>query len=259
MRPTILRNLFTALILGGLFLPTLARAQNEPLFSKGQIVIWPSGGGAFPTGRFGKTDIEASPPKAGHESGYSTGLAVGYVVGQNVIVGIHGNVSRFAINFGTDAQNQFDAEGNTTTLSGEAWVRYFLGGGFARWKPFLHLGMGLGRPKGKVDFGIPAPFDIADTLRVQGERLVSTVSTSLIVALGAGALIPVGERMSISIEGLARTASSKGASRTDVLTTVGGEIFEFTEGKESGVVVPLKAKNNTDWWEIRGGLVFFLR
>jgi hypothetical protein len=259
MRPTILRNLLTALIVGGLVFPTLAAAQDEPALSKGQFVIWPSGALAFPTGRFSKTDLQASPPKLGHSSGFSGGIAAGYVVGETVIIGLQGNMSRFDIDFGTDAENIFEADGNTTTLSAEAWVRYFLGGGFARWQPFIHLGMGLSRPKGKVDYGIAAPFDINDTLRVQGESLESTVATSLVMALGAGALIPVSKRISFSLEGMARTVSSKGSDRTDVLTTIDGEVFTFTRGTDSGEVVSLKAKNDTNWWEIRGGIVFFLR
>ena len=51
---------------------------NDGISYSGTKLIAPFFSGAFPTGRFGETDVNADPPKSGHNAGWAGGLDIGF-------------------------------------------------------------------------------------------------------------------------------------------------------------------------------------
>jgi len=209
-----------------------AQAQEGPL--RHHWVIWPSGTAAFPTGRFAET---IKNTKDGNKTGLGGALDLGYVLTERVAAGISFDYTRFPLDFAIP----LDQTGQTTAISGQVWGRYFLPGGFARWRPYLLAGIGVGRPKVRIDF--PVPVRMEDTLLVK--HLEYTVSTRLSMTGGIGFWIPVAGRVALSLEPRYCSISSKAANLTEKKYTVDGRTPKKT----------YKDKSNTNWWEIRGGLV----
>jgi len=218
-----------------------------------KIIVSASGGLAFPVGRFGETDPDADPPKTGHDNGYDFGGEIGLLLNPSLSVGIAADYSRFDIDFEGIPVNPND-EGRTTTLSGHIWARYMLHGGFEHWQPYALLGFGAGRPTGTVDYADPVPFLVNDST-VMAAKLESVVKTSFSFIAAIGVLIPFTEQVGVSIEPRYHSVSTKGAGRTDKITTTSGDVIETDVGTDGGGTVRLKAKSNTDWWEIRGGVI----
>lgn len=226
-----------------------AQAQNRPDHS-GSYFVAPFGAVSFPTGRFGKTDPDAIPPKSGHNTGYTIGADLGYYLTDGLVLGLSVRRTTFDIDFGAEIEEQFPAESaQTDVLLAELWGRWFLPRGFAHWRPYLVGGIGIGRPKGTIEYQNPFIITLPDNGgSIEVQRLESTVNTAVLVTGGIGVLIPVNRSIGFNLEPRYTIVSTKGVERTDEFETSGGEV---TESKDT-------AKNNTNWWEIRGGVVFSL-
>jgi hypothetical protein len=220
-------------------------AQDDLSFAGAKLVM-PFGAGAFPTGRFGETDLEAEPPKSGHDAGYGAGVAVGLFLNEFLAVGIEGAYSQFPIDFGPEFEALYPtSKAHTSILSGQAWLRVFLANSFEHWRPYAVVAAGFGRPKGTIDYEQPFIIEVDENQNVEVKSAESTVSTSVEVSGGIGAMIPLSRSFSLMIEPRFNSVSSKGTDRTDRFTGPDGDVTESQA----------KAKANTNWWEIRGGLV----
>jgi len=249
------RLLSTVLTVAAVLAPSSQAYSQDYATPKWLLSV--SGGLAFPTGRFAETNPDADPPKAGHDNGYDASAAIGMFLSPAVAVGVSGDYSRFDIDFEGLPVNP-DDRGHTSTVSGHVWIKYQLSGGFARWQPYAKIGLGAGRPTGQVDYDVPVAFSVNDST-VLATKLESVVKTSFSFLAALGVLIPITNQVGISIEPAYRTVSTKGAGRTDKIHTVDGDVFETEIGTDSGGgTVRLKAKSNTDWWEIRGGIVIMI-
>lgn len=221
----------------------------------GHIVIWPSGGPAFPAGRFGETDLDPQSLKPGHKTGYNAGLAVGWALSDQVVIGLAVQHARFDMDLDSSTRTALNTEsGRTTATLVEFWGRSFLRGGFVRWRPYVLLGVGLGRPRGVATFvhAIPIEDQFAD-------RLESTVGLSAVVSAGLGVAIPLTSRFAATVDARYRSVSSKGTDRTDkFFLTTGGTVDVKYGRNDQGERFRLKARANTDWWEIRVGVALRL-
>lgn len=215
-------------------------------------IIWPSGSVAFPTGRFGEKDETASAPKDGNKTGYSVGLEAGYFLSDFVCVGLNYSMSRFDLDVA--ATPGFDHTGNTSVWMAQAWGRFFLRGGYEHWRPYVFAGAGLGQPKGKAEFDPPAYFGAPVNSDVS--ELESTVDMTTSVSGGIGVLVPLTGAIALSFEPRYVSISAKGTARTDLFTQTDGETFEVKSDDEGNRI---KAKSNTNWWELRVGVSVFLR
>jgi opacity protein-like surface antigen len=240
-----------AVLFLSLFTATAALAQDEGLTFAGSKLVAPFGCGAFPTGRFGKTDVEADPPKSGNNAGLGAGIDIGFFVSEYLAVGAGLGYVRFPLDFGAELETQFPTKtANTSVLLGEIWARALMPNGFNRWRPYAVVGLGVGRPKGKIDykepFIIPLPDD-GGTIEIQSAE--STVNTTVAITGGIGSLIPISRSVALAIEPRYTSISTKGSGRTDRYTDTSGETVELDD----------TAKSNTNWWEIRAGLVLTVR
>ena len=123
-------------------------------------------------------------------------------------------------------------------------------GGFNRWRPYALLGIGVGRPKGTVDYKEPFIISLPDnggTIEIQNAE--STVKSTVAITGGIGALVPIHRLISLAIEPRYTSISTKGSARTDKYTDTDGQTVELED----------TAKSNTNWWEIRAGLVLTIR
>ncbi len=226
-------------------------AHAEPQSNAHTWTIWPSGAIAFPTGRFGEKDEDASAPKDGNKSGFTAGLEAGYFVSDFVCVGLNYSMSRFDLDV-TETPG-FNHSGHSDVWVAEAWGRFFLRGGYQRWQPYVFAGVGLGRPKANLEFDPPTG---AFNLPAEVTTLESTVGMTSSVSGGIGVMVPLISAVSVSFEPRYNSIHSKGTGRTDLLTQTDGAQAEVKEDPEGN---RLKAKSNTNWWELRFGLVFIIR
>jgi len=224
----------------------------QPQSNARSWVIWPQGAIAFPTGRFGEKDEDASAPKDGNKSGFTGGLDAGYFVSDFFCVGLNYSMSRFDLDV-TETPG-FDHAGHTDVWIAEAWGRFFLRGGYQHWQPYVFAGVGVGQPKGRAEFDPPAYFGAPVNAEVN--ELQSTVSTTSTVSAGIGVLIPTTSSIAVSFEPRYTSVNSKGTGRTDLFTQTDGETFDVKSDNEGN---RLKAKSNTNWWELRFGLLFLIR
>lgn len=216
----------------------------------GSFLVNPFGAIAMPTGRFAETDPEADPPKSGHNTGYSLGADFGFLVTSGLAIGVGVRMASFDIDFGPEIEAQFPAKtAKTDVLMAELWGRWFLPRGFERWRPYLIGAVGIGRPKGTVEYDAPFIITLPDnggTIELQ--RLESTISTSVMVTGGVGVFIPISPAVGLNLEPRYTLLDTKGAERTDEYETSDGQI---TEAKDT-------ARSNTNWWEVRGGIFISL-
>jgi hypothetical protein len=217
----------------------------------GSIMAGASGSVCFPTGRFSETDPDSNKP--GHNTGYGLRGELGYAVSEALHVGLGVDRVSFSQNF--DELPEFDVEdGHTNAVTINAWSRFFLPGGYTRWRPYVFVSLGMGIASGDVQF----PVSPLDPEAVQ--EIATDVDPAFAISGGVGAIVPVGKRLSFMIEPRYRSVSTKGTSRTEKWTFANGETIEFDEiTDEFGNTVKLTAKSNTNWWEIRGGLIFLIR
>lgn len=213
----------------------------------GAKLIAPFGSISSPTGRFGETDVNADPPKSGHDAGWAGGLDIGLFANDFLAIGISAGYVRFPIDFGPEIEAQYPTnKAHTTVLLGEVWARAFLPGGFNRWRPYALVGLGMGRPKGTIDYKNPFVIPLPDNAgQIELQSAESTVNTTVAVTGGVGFLIPASPSLAIAVEPRYTSISTKGSGRTDKYTDTSGETYDLDD----------KAKSNTTWWEIRGGLV----
>lgn len=229
----------------------LANAQSEPQSNSHSWVIWPQGGVAFPSGRFGEKDEDASAPKDGNKTGYAAGIEAGYFLSDFVCIGLDYSMSRFDLDVAETPG--FDHSGHTSVWTAQAWGRFFLRGGYERWQPYVFAGVGLGRPTATLEFDPPTG---AFQLPAEVTTLESTVDMTSSISGGVGVLIPFSSKLGLSFEPRYNSINTKGTARTDLLTQTDGAQAEVKEDNEGN---RLKAKSNTNWWEIRLGLIFLLR
>jgi opacity protein-like surface antigen len=227
-------------------------ASAQPESNAHSWVVWPSGAVAFPTGRFGEKDETASAPKDGNKTGFGVGVDLGRFVSDFACIGVGFAMNRFDL----DVANTpgFEHTGHTSVWSAQAWGRFFLRGGYAHWQPYLLLGAGIGKPTGKAEFDPPAYF--GSPVNSEVNQLESEVSLTTSVTAGVGFLIPASPRLAVSLEPRFTTVHSKGTARTDLFTQTDGQTFEVKSDDDGN---RLKAKSNTNWWELRFGVVFMLR
>ena len=220
---------------------------NDGISYSGTKLIAPFFSGAFPSGRFGETDVNADPPKSGHNAGWAGGLDIGFFANDYFAVGISAGYVRFPIDFGPEIEAQFPTnKANTSVLLGEVWARAFLPGGFNRWRPYALVGLGMGRPKGTIDYKNPFIIPLPDNSgQIDLQSAESTVNTTVAITGGVGFLIPASPSLAIAVEPRYTSISTKGSGRTDKYTDTSGETYTLDD----------KAKSNTTWWEIRGGIV----
>lgn len=242
----------TALLLFAILAAVTGSAHAEPQSNAKSWVIWPQGGFALPTGRFAEKDESSSAPKDGNKNGFSGGLEAGYFLSDFVCIGANYSMSRFDLDVAETPG--FDHTGNTDVWVAEAWGRFFLRGGYERWQPYVFAGVGIGQPKGKAEFDPPAFF--GPPVNSEVSELESTVSVTSTISAGLGVLIPATSAIALSLEPRYNSVNSKGTARTDLFTQTDGQTFEVKSDDEGN---RLKAKSNTNWWEIRLGLVFLLR
>lgn len=229
----------------------VADAQAQPQSNDGSWVIWPSGAAAFPTGRFGEKDEDASAPKDGNKTGFGGGLDAGYFISDFACIGVNYSMNRFDLDVAETPG--FDHTGHTSVWAAEAWGRFFLRGGYQHWQPYVYAGVGIGRPTATLEFDPPTG---AFQLPAEVTTLESTVDMTSSISGGIGVLVSVSRAFSLSIEPRYNSINSKGTARTDLLTQTNGELAEVKEDTEGN---RLKAKSNTNWWELRFGLVFLIR
>ena len=227
-------------------------AHAQPQSNDGAWVIWPSGMISIPTGRFGEKDEDASAPKDGNKTGFGGGLDAGYFISDFACIGVNYSMSRFDLDVAETPG--FDHTGNTTVWAAEAWGRFFLRGGYQHWQPYVFFGAGIGQPKGKMEFDPPAFFGAPVNSEVN--ELESTVDMTSTVSAGIGVLIPATKTIAVSFEPRYTSVNTKGTARTDLFTQTDGQTFEVKSDDEGN---RLKAKSNTNWWEIRLGLAFIIR
>ena len=226
-------------------------ARAEPQSNSHSWVIWPQGGLAIPSGRFAEKDEDASAPKDGNKNGFSGGLDAGYFLSDFICIGANYSMSRFDLDVAETPG--FAHTGTTTVWTGEAWARFFLRGGYKRWQPYVFAGVGVGQPKAKLEFDPPIQFP---GLPAPTETLESTVNMTSTLSAGIGVLIPATKSIAVSFEPRYSSVGSKGTARTDLFTQSDGSQAEAKVDDEGN---RLKAKSNTNWWEIRLGLVFLIR
>jgi hypothetical protein len=85
--------ILTAMVFSLAVLTDQVHAQPES--NDGSWVIWPSGAVAFPTGRFGEKDEDASAPKDGNKTGFGGGLDAGYFISDFACIGVNYSMNRF--------------------------------------------------------------------------------------------------------------------------------------------------------------------
>jgi hypothetical protein len=135
--------------------------------------------------------------------------------------------------------------GKFSVVVAEVWSRWFFPNGFEHWRPYVVGGLGIGRPKGTVEYEDPFIIPLPDgqgTIELQ--RLESTVSAAVLVTGGIGVLVPIGSTFGFNVEPRYTMISTKGSTRTDEYETADGEITEIED----------TAKSNTNWWEVRVGI-----
>lgn len=220
--------------------------SNENISYSGTKLIAPFFTGAFPSGRFGETDVDADPPKSGHDAGPGGGLDIGFFANNYLAVGISAGYVRFPIDFGAEIESLYPTnKANTSVLLGEVWARALLPGGFDRWRPYALVGFGVGRPKGSIEYKSPFVIPLPDNAgQIELQSAESTVSTTFAITGGVGFLIPATSSLAIAIEPRYTSISTKGSGRTDKYTDTDGQTYELDD----------TAKSNTAWWEIRGGV-----
>lgn len=242
----------TAMLLFAIMAAVSDTVHAEPQSNDGAWIIWPQGGLAIPTGRFAEKDESASAPKDGNKNGFTGGLEAGYFLSDFACIGVNYSMSRFDLDVAETPG--FAHTGNTDVWVAEAWGRFFLRGGYERWQPYVFAGVGIGQPKGKAEFDPPAFFGAPVNAEVS--ELESTVSVTSTLSAGIGVLIPATSSIALSFEPRYTSVNSKGTGRTDLFTQTDGDTFEVKSDDEGN---RLKAKSNTNWWEIRVGVVFLLR
>lgn len=250
-----IRRLRTMLaILVTVALPFGGQARSEDASSfRGTKLIWPSGAIAFPTGRFARTDIKASSPKLGNKTGWNFGGDVGYFLSEFVAVGAGYGYGRFKIDFGGDPEARPVPTNlaRTSVSTIQAWARLFPQGGYSHWQPYILVAAGIGRPVGTIEYTSPVSID---TLMVA--RLDSKVKISAALTAGIGALVPISNLLSGSMEVRYSKISTKGVDRTDHMTTRTGQSIDVNYDPDGH---HLKSKSDTNWWEVRGGLVLTIK
>ena len=227
---------------------TAAPVMADTVSRSHSFVISAAGAPAFPTGRFGEQDKNSNPPKDGHKTGWSGGAEIGYFFSDLFAAGISGSYTAFDLDPISAGRS-----GSTKITSAQIWGRLFLRGGYAHWQPFVSLGAGIGRPKAMVEYDPPAVFA---GLPATVSKLESSVSACGSVTGGIGVLIPVTHSLGVSFEPRYTTVYSKGTARTDSFHMTNGEIGEVKKDTDGN---RLKAKSNTNWWEIRFGLQIFIK
>jgi len=266
-RPAVTALIVTAGLLVPVLLPDVSAAQTPDVsaagteFRPGQFVIWPSGSLAFPTGRFAEEDLDSSSLKIGLKTlGYDAALDLGYVLSEDAIIGLAFGYSRYSFDLTPEILSiyrergiEVDA-GHSATIQAHAWLRYLLPEPFPYWRPYVVLGAGVGRPKGTVEYA--GPTHLGELSVVDQER---TVNLSAFMTGGVGSLIPVSPQLAFCCEARYNRISSKGTARTDAFTLEDGSTVEVKYGEEGGEQFRLKAKSNTEWWEVRAGILFFLK
>ncbi len=230
---------------------TPATVLAQPKSNAKSWVIWPQGGLAIPTGRFAEKDEDASAPKDGNKNGLTGGLEAGRFLSDFACVGLNYSMSSFDLDVA--ATPGFDHTGSTNVWVAQAWGRFFLRGGYERWQPYVFAGVGIGQPKAKLEYDPPVQFA---GLPAATETLESTVSVTSTISAGIGVLVPATRTIGLSFEPRYTSVSSKGTARTDLFTQADGSQAEAKVDNEGN---RLKAKSNTNWWEIRVGVVFLLR
>jgi opacity protein-like surface antigen len=227
---------------------TVAPVRAEPLSRSHSFLVSFAGAPAFPTGRFGKQDKGSNPPKDGEKSGWSGGAELGYFFSDMFAAGLSYSYASFDLDPVSSGRS-----GSTKTYAAQVWGRLFLLGGYQHWQPYVSLGAGIGRPKATVNYNPPAIFG---GLPATVSELESAVSTSGSVTGGIGVLIPVSRAIGFSFEPRYTTVYSKGAARTDTFHMTNGDTGVVKEDNDGN---RLKAKSNTNWWEIRFAVQIFVR
>ncbi|MBD3298753.1 MAG: outer membrane beta-barrel protein, partial [candidate division Zixibacteria bacterium] len=190
----------TILLCGVVLLNPSAHAQDRPDHS-GSYFVAPFGAVSFPTGRFGETDPDAVPPKSGHNTGYTIGADAGYYLTDGLVLGLSVRRTTFDIDFGDEIEEQFPAEtAETEIVLAELWGRYFLPRGFEHWRPYLVAGVGLGRPKGTIEYEEPFVILLPDDGSINVQKLQSTVNTAVLVTGGIGVMVPVSRSIGLNLE-----------------------------------------------------------
>jgi hypothetical protein len=160
-------------------------------------------------------------------------------------IGIAGDYACFNMDFGADTTHWDYKSSLTTAMFGQVWIRAFFPGGYAHWRPYALFGIGLGRPKAKIE----SPNDPSVA------RIEFAVKTSVGVTGGIGVLVPASSVLSFSFEPRYRQISTKGADMEGFVYHRDGTrepILE--EGGKS-----LHQKSNTTWWELRVGLALMIK
>jgi hypothetical protein len=205
-----------------------------------------SGAIAFPTGRFGNPD--PSTNHAGNKAGFNGGFELGLMVGELLALGVSLDYARFNIDFGGDTTVAIYkvSSAHTTALFGQAWVRALFPGGYAHWRPYALLGLGVGRPKATIES--PGHPSVA--------RFEYTVNTSVGLTAGVGVLIPASKLLAIMIEPRYRVISTKGSGYEELRVYHDGSSETFLDDQNGN---RLRQKSNTTWWELRVGLMLTVR
>ncbi|MBI3872680.1 MAG: outer membrane beta-barrel protein [candidate division Zixibacteria bacterium] len=223
-------------------------AGAQPPNHSKPFLLWPSGAVAFPTGRFAETHVDPDPSKsmAGQKAGFDAGFEAGYSASQFVTVGIGLDFARFDLDFDSDSTvlryNPKDA--HTSVTMAQLWLRGFPAGAYAHWRPYFIFGAGMGRPKGIIE----------SPLHPQVARFENTIDTKFGVTVGVGSIIDVGRWLGLSVETRYRRLSTKGAGRKELRIYHDGTSQTFTQDRNG----PLVDKSNTNWWELRAGVVISL-
>ena len=232
-------------LLGILITAPSATAQDNNRTLAGSKFFAPFGAVASPSGRWGETDTKANPPKTGHKTGFAGGVDVGYFLSEQAAIGIAIDYAQFDLDFGDLASTFKTDVARTSLLMGQVWARIYLPRGFNRWRPYIVVGVGAGKPKSKAEFPDPIPFQIDSVTTVFLAKQNSSVDLSFGIMAGVGFMIPILDRVSAVVEPRYRSFSVSGKGRTDTFTLDDGSVT-----KE-----PDTAKSNMNWWEVRGGLI----
>jgi opacity protein-like surface antigen len=225
-----------------------APARADVVSRSHSFVFSVAGAPAFPTGRFGEQDKDSNPPKDGHKSGWSGGADVGYFFSDLFAAGLSYSYTSFDLDPYSAGRS-----GSTKISSAQVWGRLFFRAAYQHWQPFVTLGAGVGRPKATIEYDPPEVFP---GLPATVSKLESTVSICGTVTGGIGVLIPVNHSIGVSFEPRYTTVYSKGTARTDTFHMTSGEIGEVKKDNDGN---RLKAKSNTNWWELRFGVQIFIQ
>jgi hypothetical protein len=212
---------------------------------------------SFPTGRF--SEVDPAKLKPGHESGFCFGGEAGYFLAEFLAVGAGFDHVAFDQDFSGFAEAPPLSEASSTVPVGQAWARIFLPGGYDWWRPYAVIGAGLGKVTSLVKYTEPQArqgvSSSGNPVSIDAIEEEIRVKSSVTLTGGIGVLVPLSSRLSIAFEPRYRSVSTEGSDLTVKFTDEEGETLESSQGIDNGQPFQLKDRSNTNWWEIRGGVV----